>query len=134
MRIAPRSVWDLLAVPLLAAAVITSLGLLDLSRGGLLDAWVGLLRRWLGLGAVAVPIAAAGAVFVRPRRVDRVIAAELVFFAFLGLLSAIAADSLPEAELGRGGGIIGWAIADTLGLLVGAVGRVLALLLIAGGA
>lgn len=134
MRIARRSVWDLLAVPLLAAAVITSLGLLDLSRGGLLDAWVGFLRRWFGLGAVAVPIAVAVAIFVRPRRWDRVIAAELVFFAVLGLLSAIAADSLPEAELGRGGGIIGWAIADTLGRLVGSVGRVLALLLIGAGA
>ena len=134
MRIARRSVWDLLAVPLLAAAAITSLGLLDLSRGGLLDAWVGFLRRWLGLGAVAVPIAAAVATFARPKRWDRIIAAELVFFAVLGGLSAIAADSLPEAELGRGGGIVGWAIADTLGRLVGSVGRILALLLIAAGA
>ncbi|MGH2620872.1 MAG: hypothetical protein ACRDHG_09935, partial [Anaerolineales bacterium] len=89
MRIARRSALDLLAVPLLAGAVITSLGLLDLSRGGLLDAWVGFLRRWLGLGAVAVPITAAVAFFVRPRRWDRVIAAELVFFAVLGVLSAI---------------------------------------------
>ena len=130
MRIARRSVWDLLAVPLLATAVITCLGLLELSHGGLLDAWVGFLRRWLGLGAVAIPIAAAVVFFVRPNRWDRVIAAELVFFVALGLLSAIAADSLPEAELGRGGGIIGWAIADTLGRLVGSVGRILALVLI----
>ena len=130
MRIARRSLWDLLAIPLLAAAVVTSLGLLDLSAGGLLDAWIGFLRRWLGLGAMAVPVTAALAILIRPGRWDRVIATELVFFSVLGLLSAVAADSLPEAELGRGGGIVGWAIADTLGRIVGSVGRILALLLI----
>src|SRR3990170_1256720 len=122
MRIARRSLWDLLAIPLLAAAVVTSLGLLDL--------WIGFLRRWLGLGAMAVPVTAALAILIRPGRWDRVIATEFVFFSVLGLLSAVAADSLPEAELGRGGGIVGWAIADTLGRLVGSVGRVFALLLI----
>ncbi len=134
MRIARRSFRDLLAIPLLAAAAITFLGLLDLSRGGLLDAWVGFLRRWLGLGAMAVPIIAAVAIIFRPGRWDRVIAAELIFFSVLGLLSALAADSLPEAELGRGGGIVGWAIGDSLGRVVGSVGRILALLLIGGGA
>jgi len=134
MRIARRPPWDLLAIPLLAAAVITWLGLLDLSAGGLLDAWVGFLRRWLGLGAVAVPVAATLAIFIRPGRWERVIAAELVFFSILGLLSAVAANSLPEAELGRGGGIVGWAIADTLGRIVGSVGRILGLLLIGGSA
>ncbi len=134
MRIARRSLWDLLAIPLLAAAVITSLGLLDLSAGGLLDAWVGFLRRWLGLGAVAVPVGATLAIFIRPGRWDRVVATEIVFFSVLGLLSAVAANSLPEAELGRGGGIVGWAIADTLGRIVGPVGRILGLLLIGGSA
>ncbi len=134
MRIARRSIWDLLAIPLLAAAVVTALGLLDLSAGGLLDAWVGFLRRWLGLGAVAVPVTAALAIFIRPGRWDRVIAVELVFFSILGLLSAVAADSLPEAELGRGGGIVGWAISDTLGRIVGSAGRILGLLLIGGSA
>jgi S-DNA-T family DNA segregation ATPase FtsK/SpoIIIE len=124
----------LLAIPLLAVAVITWLGLLDLSAGGLLDAWVGFLRRWLGLGAVAVPVAATLAIFIRPGRWERVIAAELVFFSILGLLSAVAANSLPEAELGRGGGIVGWAIADSLGRIVGSVGRILGLLLIGGSA
>ncbi len=134
MRIARRPPWDLLAIPLLAVAVITWLGLLDLSAGGLLDAWVGFLRRWLGLGAVAVPVAATLAIFIRPGRWERVIAAELVFFSILGLLSAVAANSLPEAELGRGGGIVGWAIADSLGRIVGSVGRILGLLLIGGSA
>lgn len=134
MRIARRSPWDLLAIPLLAAAVITWLGLLDLSAGGLLDAWVEFLRRWLGLGAVAVPVTATLAIFIRPGRWERVIAAELVFFSILGLLSAVAANSLPEAELGRGGGIVGWAIADSLGRIVGSVGRILGLVLIGGSA
>jgi S-DNA-T family DNA segregation ATPase FtsK/SpoIIIE len=130
MRIARRSISDLFVIPLVAAALITLFGLLGLSDGGLLDPWVGFLRRWLGAGALAVPLGGGLAIFVRPRRWDRIVAGELIFFAALGLLSVFGADSLPEAELGRGGGIVGWAIADTLRVVAGSVGRVIVLLIV----
>ena len=132
MKVARRTARDLFAIPLLAAVAVTFLGLLGLTSGGLVDPWVALLRRWLGVGAFAVPLAAGWALFGRSWRWSRIIAGEIIFFPLLGLLSAVMADSLPEAEMGRGGGIVGWAIAATLGRLVGSVGRILALLLISG--
>jgi S-DNA-T family DNA segregation ATPase FtsK/SpoIIIE len=62
---------------------------------------------------------------------SRILALELLLFATLGFLSGILADGLPEAEIGEGGGIIGWSIARALGSVFGRFGRLVILLLLA---
>jgi S-DNA-T family DNA segregation ATPase FtsK/SpoIIIE len=110
---------DLAAVLLLAFALISLLGLVGLSSGAYTDAWINLLKMWLGWGAFLVPLTAlwAGAViWVRELRRGarvhwgRVIAAEGAAFALLGLLNLFNQDSIALAIEGRGGGLIGWGV------------------------
>ena len=140
MRIGRAKSRDFLGIFLLAVAAITLLGLATLTSGGVVDPWVSLLQQWLGWGSLVVPLTGivAGVAVMRgpdrPHAWTRIIALELVLFALLGLFSALAADSLPEAELGRGGGIIGWSIARALRTVFGQFGRVVVLVLAVGAA
>ncbi|HOS53687.1 MAG TPA: hypothetical protein PLW25_04010, partial [Anaerolineaceae bacterium] len=43
--------WDLLGTFLILLAILTSLGLLGLSRGTLINSWITLIRRAFGLGS-----------------------------------------------------------------------------------
>jgi S-DNA-T family DNA segregation ATPase FtsK/SpoIIIE len=116
---------DTLGVLLLALALITTLGLLGLTNGAWLAPWVGLWRRWLGLGSIFVVagLALAGWRLLQQRRLgaslapSRILAMELAGFAGLGLLSLITGLSLEEAEAGSAGGLIGWGLAESLRLL-----------------
>jgi S-DNA-T family DNA segregation ATPase FtsK/SpoIIIE len=136
MNIARRSPADLFSILLLALAAISLLGLLGFTSGDLVDPWVRLIIRWFGWGAYAIPLSgiAAGYAILRraPIRWSQVILVELLFFSVQGLMSGLGPDSLPEAELGLGGGIIGWAISTALGDVLGSVGRILGLLILAG--
>jgi S-DNA-T family DNA segregation ATPase FtsK/SpoIIIE len=136
MNIARRSPIDIIAIVLLALSAITMLGMLGLTSGGLVDPWVRLALRWFGWGAYVIPLAGGVAAYaiLRQTRVrwSQVIMIELLYFSGLGLMSALGPDSLPEAELGLGGGIIGWAIATGLGEVVGAGGRVVSLFALVG--
>lgn len=126
---------------LVTSGAITLLGLARFTSGGLVDFWVDLLESWLGWGAIVIPLTAlaAGVMILDARRRNlkwkRVLALELVLFASLGLLSGLLAEGLPQAEMGEGGGIVGWSIARTFGSLFGSFGRlaVLFLLAVAGG-
>ncbi|MFQ5922608.1 MAG: DNA translocase FtsK [Anaerolineales bacterium] len=137
MRIARSRSRDLFGMLLITSGAITLLGQARLSSGGLVDPWIGLLESWLGWGAIVIPLSAvaAGIVVLGARRRDfkwsRILALELLLFATLGLLSGLLTDSLPEAEVGEGGGIIGWSIARALGTVFGRFGRLVALLLLA---
>jgi S-DNA-T family DNA segregation ATPase FtsK/SpoIIIE len=133
---------DLAAILFAAGALITLLGLTGISRGGLVDPWATLLLRWLGWGAGLVPLtlALASLAFVvrrtgRPVTVpwDRVIALEVVAAAALALLSVIDGTSLPRAEQGYAGGLVGWGLARLLGDLLGTFGRAVVLLGALGG-
>src|SRR5574341_775242 len=117
---------DLAAVLLLAAALLTLLGLTGLSSGAFIDPWISLLKTWLGWGALLVPLMAAWAglvILVRELRQGarvkwgRVIAAEGAAFALLGLLNLANQGSIESAVEGRGGGLVGWGI----GLIFGRV-------------
>jgi S-DNA-T family DNA segregation ATPase FtsK/SpoIIIE len=135
---------DDLGILLLAAVgLLTALALLGWTRGVLTDAWASLISRWLGWGVVLVPLAffAAGAALAarrqgRPLSVPwpRVIAFEIAVAAGLGLLSLLDGMELPRAEAGEGGGLIGWSLATLLGDVLGAWGRVIALLIVVAGA
>jgi S-DNA-T family DNA segregation ATPase FtsK/SpoIIIE len=136
---------DLGAILLGAASLLTLLALLGFTRGALTDAWAALLSRWMGWGVVLVPVTfAAGTIALVLRRQGRgvvvpwgrIIALEIALASLLALLSIVDGMSLPRAELGEGGGLIGWGLATLAGSLAGKVGRVLvflAVLLASGG-
>lgn len=135
---------DLGAVVLAVAAALTLLGWFGLTRGVVLDLWVGLLSRWLGLGVPLVPLTlAAGALvlirrsFGRPWQVRWVpiISAEIAAFSLLGLLSVLDGISLPAAEQGYGGGVVGWSLATLLARSISpaGAGAVLGILAFAAG-
>jgi len=137
MMIARSRSRDLLGILLVSAGAISLLGLAGLTRGGLVDPWIGLLESWMGWGAIVIPLTglAAGVAILGARRREfkwsRVLALELALFAILGLLSGLLADGLPQAEIGEGGGILGWSIARAMGSVFGRLGRMVILLLLA---
>lgn len=128
---------DLLGVALLGLFTpLTVVALAGWSSGVVLDAWARLLRTWLGWGALVVPLAGAGAGVLllasglgRTVRLSgwRVLAIEAAAFSGLALLAVAAGESLPRAEAGQGGGLIGWGIAYVLGRALGPTVRTLAL-------
>ena len=110
---------DVSIVLLSLIAVLCLAALLGLAHGALIDALGGTLRRWMGWGAVLLPVALLWiAIRVLMARLGlgrniswpRVIALELAALAGLGLASRIGAATLAESESGRGGGLIGWGI------------------------
>jgi len=133
------SMGDLVAVALITVAVIVLLGLFGLTRGGLIDPLIGLLRKGLGYGAFLAPILLCIPVYfsIRKRRGDwvqvpwlRVVSLEITLFAVLALMSTFSGMGLAEAEAGSGGGIVGWGLARLMGDIFGSFGRVLVLSLI----
>jgi S-DNA-T family DNA segregation ATPase FtsK/SpoIIIE len=123
---------DVSIVLLSLLALLCLIALLGLARGALIDALGGLLRRWMGWGAVMLPLAllwiAAKLLLGRLGREQtvswpRVIALELAALAALGLATRLAASTLAESESGRGGGLIGWGIDYLLGLSISPLGR-----------
>jgi S-DNA-T family DNA segregation ATPase FtsK/SpoIIIE len=119
---------DLLILLLGAGALLTALGLAGVTRGAWIDPWSDLVRRWLGWGAAAVPLTmAAAAVLLGFRRAGRpvtiawgkVIAFEIAFAALLALLAVVDGVSLPRAESGSAGGIVGWGLASLLDRYLG---------------
>jgi S-DNA-T family DNA segregation ATPase FtsK/SpoIIIE len=110
---------DVSIVLLSLVAVLCLIALLGLAHGALIDALGGTLKRWMGWGAVLLPLALlwiAGRLLLArlgwEQNVSwpRVIALELAALAGLGLASLLGAATLVESESGRGGGLIGWGI------------------------
>ncbi len=123
---------DLGTVTLSAMSIVTVLGLFGLTHGTLVDPWISLIRRWFGLGAAFVPLLfALGAVLlVRHRQGiqaginwSRVIAIEVCIVGALGLFSVLDGMRLPRAELGYGGGLVGWGVSLVLEDLLGSILR-----------
>jgi len=128
-----RFTFDAGGVLLFAIALMTLLALLGLTGGSLLTPWALTLRRWMGLGASFVVIAAGlgGLMFLRRRthsgervRWGRIIALEIAAFTALALFAIIGGMSIEKAEAGWDGGYIGWGLAELLGrLMVGLLGQ-----------
>jgi S-DNA-T family DNA segregation ATPase FtsK/SpoIIIE len=119
---------DLAALLLAVATLMTILGLASLTQGQLIDRWANWLWRWLGYGAIFVPVGlAAGAAFLFLRRIGRpwnlpwarIIALEIGYLGVLGFLSVLNGVSLTQADQGEGGGLVGWVIAKLLSDLLG---------------
>lgn len=118
---------EAIGMVLLAGALLTLLGLLGLTAGTVLSPWVGLLRRWLGWGAVLVvfTLVSAGWRLLISRRTafgfawGRVVAEEVAAFSALGLLSLFLGQSLETAESGDAGGLVGWGLVESMRLLFG---------------
>jgi len=113
------------------------------THGTLIDALRGLMIRWMGWGAVLLPLAlgwiAARMLLRRLGKAPavawtRVIALELAAIALFGLGSLLAASTLVESEAGRGGGLIGWGILTLLRSILPPVwqGLLLAAIVLAG--
>jgi S-DNA-T family DNA segregation ATPase FtsK/SpoIIIE len=117
-------------VSIVGLGLFASLGLIALARlahGTLIDAFGALMTRWMGWGAVLLPLALLWtALLLLRRRLGRlasiswlrVITLELAAVALLGLGSVLGASTLAESESGRGGGLIGWGIHTLLGALM----------------
>lgn len=128
---------DVGAVMLGALALVTVLGLIGLTNGALVDPWISLLRRWFGWGAFLfpLPILAGAAALVRHRQGlqldvnwSRVIVLELATVGALGLLAVLGNMDLPRADMGYGGGVVGWGISTLLEDLLGAFLRTVLLI------
>jgi S-DNA-T family DNA segregation ATPase FtsK/SpoIIIE len=132
---------DIGAVVLAAASLLTLLAMVGLTSGALVDAWVLLLRRWLGWFALVAPLTmGAGAATLALRRLGRpvdvpwirIIGLELGLFALMGAIAALGRLSLAESEAGRGGGLIGWGLSSLVGGVVGPIPAGILLLALAG--
>lgn len=122
---------DILVIVLLAGLVLLILGMAGATRGALIDPVINTLWRWLGLGALLVPLLLGGFILRLTRqalgrptnlRFSRLIALELAIAGLLGLLSVLGGNSLTSAEAGWGGGIVGWGLAEMFSGLIGQVG------------
>jgi S-DNA-T family DNA segregation ATPase FtsK/SpoIIIE len=120
----------ILALLVLAVGVVTLLGLLGLTSGGVVDLWTDLLRYLFGFGIVPITVAiiAAGLLWLA-HHLDRpvkwrwrpFVGVELAFFSLLGLVHTVAArgdawglvEAAKNGSLGSGG-LIGWAISVPL--------------------
>jgi S-DNA-T family DNA segregation ATPase FtsK/SpoIIIE len=131
MRQLAEYLEDLAALLLGVFAIISLLGLLGLTHGILVDRWTDISRRWLGWGAYAIPAAAGAAAWAFGRRSlglhvrvnwPKIIAAEFALFSILAMLTFADGLSLPRAESGIAGGLVGWGLArllsDVLGMLL----------------
>jgi DNA segregation ATPase FtsK/SpoIIIE, S-DNA-T family len=122
-----RFLWDILGVLLCALALMTLLGIFQLSKGSLLVEWVTLLDVWFGWGALLIVVlfGAAGILAFRRSvkpvtiRWHRLIALELAAFLTLAVLSALGGNRLSEG--GMWGGQVGWGLAMLVARYIGPI-------------
>jgi len=117
--------WNALGLAALVWALVTLLGLLNLTQGSLVVPWVVALRRLFGWGAFLAVLAlgvlgltwlyrATGRSLIW--RWGRVLALELAALAFCGLLSLLGGHSPLRADQGLDGGMVGWGLVEGLDL------------------
>lgn len=125
---------DIVGIALIVLAVLTLLSLVSLSRGSLTESWIHILRLGFGIGVYLIPLGlgALGLWLVlvdiqEERKFDweKPAGCLLLFLLLLTgahLIASIGNESRTVAELGNGGGYLGWALSSTLVSLLGIVG------------
>jgi S-DNA-T family DNA segregation ATPase FtsK/SpoIIIE len=120
-------VWDIAGVFLLTAGLLTVFGMLDLTQGVITTWWADLLLRWFGWGSyLFIPVSIGVGFLLIIKRSDtldrvrwgRILILELAIFAVLALLAIYAGGSLERASQGLDGGLIGWGLAELLGMFI----------------
>ena len=118
-----RFIWDVAGVLTLAGGLITLLALFGLTQGSFVGWWLGILRFGFGWGSWLLPptLLAAGWHMLRrgmdetsSLRWGRVLFLEIAAFSLLALFALLGKNSIPRAEAGLDGGLIGWGLADVL--------------------
>jgi len=126
-KLAPYRV-ELAGIVLFLIAALTLLALPGLTRSGWLGWWTSLLRQVFGWGAYPLSLSvAAGGLHVALRRVPRpyhirpsqIIGFELILLTTLPLSHQLSGATLADAYLGRGGGLVGWALSAPLQAFLG---------------
>jgi DNA segregation ATPase FtsK/SpoIIIE, S-DNA-T family len=120
-----RFLWDILGVCLCAFALMTLLGILGLSKGTLLEEWVGALYGWFGWGNLLVVLfTATGGILAFRRSLQpvpvhwpRIFALELAAFLTLAILSTLSGNRLTEGNMW--GGQLGWGLSTLIVRYVG---------------
>jgi DNA segregation ATPase FtsK/SpoIIIE, S-DNA-T family len=104
-------------------AAVTLLALPGFTEAGWLGWWTSLLRQLFGWGAYPFCLSAMlGGLHVALAKIERpyqiapaqVIGFELILLTSLPLSHQLTNSSLPDAYLGRGGGLVGWALSTPL--------------------
>ncbi len=130
---------QILALLVVALGLITLLALFRVTTGRWADAWIDLLRYWLGWGAypAAIAILLAGLLWLQHYldqplkwRWRPFVGAELTLFSLLALTHTIVGQDDPWelVESGWGGGLTGWAVSVILSTYLGWPAAVLILL------
>jgi len=111
---------DILGICLLVLALLTFLALVGASKGSLLSPYAHFLHIWLGWGGWGVILISAGLGGLSLARrwggirfpLSRILAVEGTYFTALALASVMGGNSLPRAEAGLDGGLVGWGLAE----------------------
>lgn len=120
-----RFAWDAIGLACIVLAILTFLGLADLTSGIVLIWWADLLSRWFGWGdwIIVFSFLAAGVHIIRQQAANqpqtawgRVLALEVAAFSLIALLTVLGGASLARAEAGLDGGLIGWGLVELPGL------------------
>ena len=113
--------WDVFGVLILALTLISFLGVIGLTTGGVVDAWAAWLTRLFGWGAsIVIGLIGLGGVMALRQHyknipqihLGRVIALEGMAFCVLILLSSVMSGNLERAQAGLDGGVVGWGLAS----------------------
>ncbi len=111
-----RFARDIGGVLLLALALILFVGLLGWTTGNMVSAWVKFVKNWFGWGSILVVITIGTLGIIVLRRSDeplpwgRLITLEFAAFLTLGMLTVVDGRDLARAEVGNGGGRLGWGL------------------------
>lgn len=121
-----RFAKDILSIILILIALLTLLALIGLTSGAWINPWADLLRYWFGWGSIFVVIACGVAGMLLMQKRDepftsrdwrKVIWLEVSGFSILALLSIFKGNSIDRAVLGLDGGVVGWGLAQFIGIL-----------------
>lgn len=113
--------WDVFGILILVFTLISFLGVIGLTAGGLVDAWTAWLSRLFGWGAsIVIGLIGLGGVMALRQHykkipqihLGRVIALETLAFCLLILLSSVKGGNLERAQAGLDGGVVGWGLAS----------------------